>query len=167
MSNEQDKINDNRYLSFSLGAEQYGIPLLKAQEVVGLLGTTPVPFAPAYFRGLMNLHGRIISVIDLRMKFRIAVGEKTSDTSIIVLDMGSYSMGVIVDSVNEVYTVTEDEVKPTPEVEGSVKVDFITGVIHRDEGLILLVDISKTLTLEDLEVLKRNRSAQSPQGKAA
>jgi purine-binding chemotaxis protein CheW len=147
--------DESRYLAFSLGPEKYAIPLLSAQEVVGVLNTTPVPFAPGYFKGLMNLHGRIVSVIDLRMKFKLPVTDKTSDTSIIVLNMGTYSLGVIVDSVNEVYTIDKGEIQPTPEFEGSVKMDFITGVIHRDEALILMIDIGKTLTLEDLEVLKR------------
>jgi len=153
--------DDNRFLTFSLGVEYYAIPLLSAQEVVGLLSTTPVPFAPPYFKGLMNLHGRIVSVIDLRMKFGLQPGEKTPDTSIIVLNMGNYALGVIVDSVNEVYTLKEDEIRPTPDFEGSVKMDFITGVIHREDHLILLVDVAKTLTLEDLETLKRNQSTQS------
>jgi len=150
-------MGESRYLAFSLGPEKYAIPLLSAQEVVGLLNTTPVPFAPTYFKGLMNLHGRIVSVIDLRMKFKLPVTEKTSDTSIIVLNMGSYSLGVIVDSVNEVYTIEPKDIQATPEFEGSVKMDFITGVFHRDDSLILMIDISKTLTLEDLEVLKRNQ----------
>lgn len=156
-----ETITDNRYLTFSLGVEHYAIPLLSAQEVVGLLNTTPVPFAPAYFKGLMNLHGRIVSVIDLRMKFGLQVGEKTSETSIIVLNMGSYPLGIIVDSVNEVYAIGKDEVRPTPAFEGSVKMDFITGVIHREDHLILMIDIAKTLTLEDLEVLKRNVGQQA------
>jgi purine-binding chemotaxis protein CheW len=151
------QMDDNRYLTFNLGVEQYAIPLLSAQEVVGLLNTTPVPFAPAYFKGLMNLHGRIVSVIDMRMKFGLQPGEKTSETSIIVLNMGSVSLGMIVDSVNEVYTINKEEIQATPEFEGSVKMDFITGVIHRGEQLVLMIDISKTLTLEDLEVLKRSR----------
>ena len=138
------KVAESRYLAFKLLEEEYAIPLLKAQEVVGMLPATPVPFAPSYFKGLINLHGRIISVIDLRMKFSMSGVDQKNEANIIVLDMGSYSMGVVVDGVTEVYNVKDDEVNPTPEVEGSVKVDFITGVIHRNEGLVLLIDIAKT-----------------------
>src|SRR5689334_6329228 len=89
--------SDLRYLAFSLCKEQYAIPLLQVKEVIGLTDTTPVPYMPNYFKGIMNLRGQIISVIDLRLKFRMTNVETGKQTAVVILDLGPLSIGIVVD----------------------------------------------------------------------
>jgi len=84
-----------RYLAFSLGKEQYAIPLLQVKEVIGQTETTPMPYAPAHFKGIMNLRGQVISVIDLRLKFKMEAKESEGQTAIIILDLSPLSLGVV------------------------------------------------------------------------
>ena len=141
-----------RYLSFSLGEEEFAIPLMRVKEVIAYTDITPVPYAPPHFQGIMNLRGQVVSVFDLRTKLRFAAADRGPETAIIILDLAPLSVGVVVDSVNSVVPVPAEAVSPPPDVDSGRSVECIQGVAHRDKQLILLLDIDKTLSVEDLKV---------------
>lgn len=148
----------SRFLTFSLNGEQYAVPLLKVKEVIALTETTPVPYSPAHFKGIMNLRGQVISVIDLRMKMKMPKVDASSETAIIILDLEPLSLGVIVDSVESVLAVAKEEIQPPPDV-GGKDTAYISGVTRKEKRLILLLDIEKTLSVEDLKTMKSQSAA--------
>jgi purine-binding chemotaxis protein CheW len=147
-------IDDLRYLVFSLGKEQYAIPLLQVKEVIAHTDTTPMPYTPPYFKGIMNLRGQVISVIDLRLKFKMPAKENGRQTAFVILDLSPLSLGIVVDSVDTVVALSKEEISATPDVE-STKTDYVQGVARKDKKLILLLDIGRTLSVDDLKALKR------------
>lgn len=156
---KNEMIQGDRYLSFSLGQEDYAIPLLEVREVIAITETTSVPYAPPYFIGIMNLRGQVISVIDLRKKFAIKPKE-TSETAIIICDLGTVSLGVVVDSVNAVLLANASDISERPEIDNTKRTEFITGVYRKDDKLILLLDIAKALSLEDQKAIAQNATAK-------
>jgi len=158
MGNNNSNTNAReRFLSFSLGTEEYAIPLLAVREVIAMPEYTPVPYTPPYFLGIMNLRGQVISVMDMRQKLGVKAS-KSAETTVIICDLGGVSIGVVVDSVNTVLSPHADEVAPKPEIQSSRATDFITGVYRKDKKLILFLDIGKSLNLEDQNAIKRNQS---------
>lgn len=137
-----------RFLSFSLGPEEYAIPLLGVREVIAVPEITPVPHTPPHFLGMMNLRGQVISIIDLRLKFNIKA-EKTGETAVIICDLGGCSLGVVINSVNSVLALTEADIAPKPEIQSQKSTEYITGVAKRDGRLVLLLDIYKALSVQE------------------
>lgn len=150
-----------RYLAFSLCDEQYAIPLLQVKEVIGMTEATPIPYTPTYFKGIINLRGQVISVIDLRAKLELSRCDVSQETSIIILDLSPLCLGVIVDSINSVLALTADVLSPAPDVESSVSRQYLTGVARKDSRLTLLLDIASTLSVEDLKTLKNQNLQKS------
>jgi purine-binding chemotaxis protein CheW len=144
-----------RYLAFSLAGEEYAVPLLKVKEVIALSEITPVPQTPSYFRGIMNLRGQIISVVDLRSKLRLPPAAATGENAIIILDIAEVSLGAVVDSIDSVLAVASADVSPTPDLESNVSSEFITGVTRRGKKLVLLLDIEQTLSVDELVAVNR------------
>jgi len=146
--------DSQRLLAFTLSQEIYAVPLLKVKEVIAPTEITPVPHTPNHFRGIMNLRGQVISVIDLRLKFKIGKGETSPESAIIILDLSPLSLGVIVDSIDSVLAVRSEEVQPAPTMEIGMRQDFISGVTRKEKRLVLLLDIEKALSVEDLKALR-------------
>lgn len=148
-----------RYLFFSLGQEDFAVSLLKVREVIEMPDITPVPHTPGYFLGIMNLRGEVISVMDLGMKLKgkkQAIGNKTA---VIILDLGSFRVGIVAGAVNRVLSVTEAEIRSCPDVQGRESHDYITGVIHHNRQMILLLDLQKALDLRDLDFIDSQANA--------
>lgn len=164
MSNDATrKMTDaQRYLAFSLNDEEYAIPLLQVKEVIAMPEITPVPYTPSHFLGIMNLRGQVISVVDLRLKFKMKKADKNTETTVIICDFDSMSLGVVVDSVNSVMALKESDVAQKPEIESSVSSEYITGVAKRDKKLVVLVNLAKALSVEDLRAVRN-----ATQGRAA
>jgi purine-binding chemotaxis protein CheW len=141
-----------RYLSFSLGNEEYAMPLLSVKEVIGVPDITPIPFTPPHFLGIMNLRGQVISVIDLRHKLGIKP-ENSSETAIIICDLGTTSLGVVVDSINSVLTPAAENLSGKPDIQSSKNTDYITGVYRKDKQLVIFLDIAKSLSFEDQKAI--------------
>ena len=137
----QTNVN-SRYLSFTLGSEHYAVPLLAVKEVIAVPEITPIPFSPAYFQGIMNLRGQVISIIDLRKKLGIKSSE-SAETSVIICDLDPLCLGVIVDSIDSVLSPEPSEVSAKPELQGNKNPEYITSVFRGDKRLILLLDIEK------------------------
>lgn len=149
----QDEIN--RFLNFTLGEEEFAIPLLSVKEVIAVPETTPIPHTPAHFLGIMNLRGQVISVIDLRKKFSMTA-KSTEETSVIILDLKTQFLGVVVDSVNSVLPIKTSEILEKPMIESSKSTEYITGVFRKNDHLVLLLDIFKTLSQEDKSAMQKS-----------
>lgn len=147
---------NNRYLCFSLSAEEYAVPLLSVREVIGVPDFTPVPYTPTYFAGIMNLRGQVISCIDLRTK--LGIKPKNGDeNAVIICDVGTASIGIIVDSVNSVLAPKIEDISIPPEVDSKKNTDYILGVYRKGNNLVLLIEIAKALDAEDWTALKSNQ----------
>ena len=144
-------------LIFTLENEKYGIPLSSVKEVIGLPKITPVPHVPSFFKGLINLRGKIISVIDLRLKLALVANEyQAKKTAIIISDVNGLTIGTIVDDVNEVVGFDEAQMEVDLDISSSVEREYIRGVAKAaDNSLILLLDIRKVLTPEELDLINR------------
>lgn len=154
-----------RYLSFSLHHQEYGIPLLKVLEVIGMGELTSIPNSPSYFLGIMNLRGLVISIIDLRLKLTLPKVERTPETAVIILNIQGGHIGVVVDSVDSVVNLSTDQLSETPQSE-TQKTDFITNVARLDKKFLLILDIEKTLSAQDLSTLKAYINQNSNQNAA-
>lgn len=145
---------NERYLCFNLGTEEFGIPLLIVKEVLALPEITPIPFAPSHFVGIMNLRGQVISLIDMRSKFGIKA-QKNNETSVIICDLETTSIGIIVDSIDSVFSPKAEELSPKPNVQGSNSSDYITSIYRNEGRMILILDINKTLNVTDKNLLAK------------
>lgn len=151
---------NNRYLCFSLGSEEYAIPLLSVREVIAMPEITPVPQSAAYFLGIMNLRGQVISVIDLRTKLSIKPSE-TAETAVIICDLNPNSIGVVVDSINCVINPAPNTISDKPDIQSLKNTEYIQAVYREKEKLILLLEIAKTLNVGDQQAIARAAATQT------
>lgn len=138
----------SRFLQFSLGKEDYAIPLLCVREVIAPPETTAIPQTPNYFTGVMNLRGQVITILDLRTKLGIKP-INGSEMAVIITDLGGLCVGITVDSINSVITPAPGEIRANPEMQGVKATDYVTGVYPSDKGLVLLLDVAQVLSLDD------------------
>ncbi len=154
LSNQMSFATDgSQYLTFTLGHEEYGVEILKVQEIKGCLAITPIPNTPAHIKGVMNLRGTIIPVVDLRQKFGLQAGEANAFTVIIVVKVGPKVMGLIVDGVSDVLNIPIADIQATPDFGAQVDARFISGMAKAGERLVVLLDIDRVLGSEDLVAL--------------
>lgn len=149
----------SKYLTFRLGTEEYGLDILKVQEIIGIMPITKVPRTPAYVRGVINLRGRVIPVVDLRVKFEVASPQDTERTCIVVVQVagkrGFAVMGVVVDEVSEVKDIAEDLIENTPEFGLNVHTEFVLGIGKIEDKVVLLLDIDRVLSGSEVSVIER------------
>jgi len=145
---------DNKFLQFELDGELYGVEISKVREINGLMDITAVPKTPAFMKGLINLRGKVLPVIDLRLKFGLAEYEYTDRTSVIVIDIksihGQVHMGIIVDTVSEVIGLSGRQIEPPPSFGTQLKSEYIKGVAKIRDRVIIILDIDLILTDEEL-----------------
>ena len=145
MTVDTKKSRGGKYLTFVLNQEQYGLEILKVREILGVLPITPMPQAPHFVKGVINLRGKVIPVIDSRLKFGMMEKETTPETCIIVVDVNGAWMGMIVDTVKEVMDITEDQIEDAPKVGGSGD-SGILGLGKVGNQVKILLDIDKVLS---------------------
>ena len=143
-----------KYLTFRLGAEEFGLEILKVQEIIKMMEITKVPRTPAFVRGVINLRGKVIPVVDLRLKFDMEGKVNTDKTCVIVVTVhrksGAVVMGIIVDEVSEVLDVAGSSIEPPPEFGGVVDTSFILGMGKIGERVVTLMDVDRVLSGEDV-----------------
>ena len=156
-SERESDAKRSKYLIFSLAEERYGIPLSSVKEVIGLTEITSVPHAPSYFKGLINLRGRIISVIDFRLKLSLPKFEyEPKKSSIVIVEFENYVIGMIVDDVNEVIGFEANQIENDLNMSGSTNQDYLIGVAKtEDKRLILLLEVSKILSTDELVSIRK------------
>ena len=162
--NTQTRSNDGRdlngakeleqeFLTFTLGEEEYGVDILKVQEIRGYDTVTKIPDAPDFIKGVINLRGTIVPVVDLRIKFKLGKAEYNAFTVMIILNIERRVVGMVVDSVSDVMHLASEQIRPAPEFGGAMDTRFITGLGTLDDRMLILVDIEKLLRSQDMALL--------------
>ncbi len=142
------------FLSFRLGAEEYGVDILKVQEIRSYDSVTRLPEAPDYIKGVINLRGTIVPVVDLRLKLKLEQAEYDKHTVMIILNMADKVIGMIVDGVSDVLTLADSQIRPPPEFSGVLDTRYITGLGAVDDRMLILVDIECLMSASDMTVLE-------------
>jgi purine-binding chemotaxis protein CheW len=146
-----------KYLTFALGKEEYGLEILKVREIIGYMEITAVPRTPGYVKGVINLRGQVISVIDLRTKFEMGKAERTDQTCIVVVEITSagrkLSVGIVVDRVSEVLDIAAEKIEDAPSFGTAVDADFILGMGKIGDAVKILLDIDKVLSTQEVKAL--------------
>ena len=148
---------EGKYLTFALGPEEYGLEILKVREIIGYMDITAVPQTPSYIKGVINLRGQVIPVVDLRTKFGMDTTDVTDQTCIIVVETTqsdrNFSTGIVVDHVQEVLDIAGEEIEEAPQFGSSVNTDFILGMGKVGDNVKILLDIDKVLTGTEISCL--------------
>ncbi|HTS16056.1 MAG TPA: chemotaxis protein CheW [Verrucomicrobiae bacterium] len=146
-----------KYLTFKLGAEEFGLEILKVQEIIKMMDITRVPRTPDFVRGVINLRGKVIPVVDLRLRFGMEAKATTDKTCVIVVQVRrenvTVTMGTIVDEVSEVLDIGGEQIEPAPEFGEMVNTDFIVGMGKVGKRVVMLLDVDKVLSQQELEVV--------------
>jgi len=149
-----NEIAGHEYLAFTLGKEEYGLDILKVQEIRGYETVTRVANAPEFVKGVVNLRGIIVPIVDMRIKFKL--GEPTYDqfTVVIILNIGGRVVGMVVDSVSDVITLTPEQVKPAPDM-GALNSNYLIGLGTLDERMLILIDIDRLMSSSDMGLIEQ------------
>jgi purine-binding chemotaxis protein CheW len=155
---EEKKRQDAELLqlvTFSIGDEEFGVEILKVQEIIRMLEITKVPRAPEFVEGVINLRGKVIPILDLRKRFGLAARDHDKHTRIIVIEINSMIVGFIVDSVSEVLRIPADTVEPPPPVVSGLDSEYISGVGKLEDRLLIMLDLDRLLSNEEQDVLSQ------------
>ncbi len=146
-------------LSFRLGGEEYAISILKVQEIRGYDAVTRIANAPEYLKGVVNLRGIIVPIVDMRIKFDVGAPTYDAFTVVIVLNINNHTIGMVVDSVSDVVTLTPDQIKPAPDLGATVSGEYLRGLGTVGERMLILLDIDKLLGSEEMGLLAAAKDA--------
>ena len=147
--------NGQEFLAFKLGNEEYGIDILKVQEIRGYEAVTRIASAPEFIKGVINLRGIIIPVVDMRIKFQLGTPVYDQFTVVIILNVGGRVVGMVVDSVSDVTTLTREQIRPAPEMGSSFDAQVLMGLGTIDERMLILIDIDRLMSSPDMGLLEK------------
>ncbi len=145
----------NEFLTFRLGSEEYGIEILKVQEIRGYDSITQIANAPEFIKGVVNLRGIIVPIIDLRIKFRLGEANYDQFTVVIILNVAGRVMGIVVDGVSDVINLEHDQIRSTPEFGSVIDTEYIIGLGTVDERMLILIDIVKLMSSDDMGLIEQ------------
>lgn len=143
------------FLAFTLGQEEYGIDIQKIQELRGYEAVTRIANVPAFIKGVVNLRGIIVPIVDMRIKFSLGTPNYDQFTVVIILNIGGRVMGMVVDSVSDVITLTAEQVRPAPEMGAAFNMDYMIGLGALEERMLILVDIDKLMSSTEMGLIER------------
>jgi len=150
---------EGKYLTFALGNEEYGIGILRVREIIGMMPVTSVPRTPDYVKGVINLRGKVIPVVDVRLRFGMETPDYTDRTCIIVTEvekgLGRVTMGMVVDGVSEVLNIKKRDIEDTPAFGAKINTDFILGMAKAAGGVKILLDIDNVLSGQEISALDK------------
>lgn len=146
-------IGGREFLAFTLGAEEYGIDILKVQEIRGYDIVTKIANAPPFIKGVINLRGIIVPIVDMRIKFNLGKVEYDQFTVVIILNVVDRIVGMVVDGVSDVLTLPPEQIRPAPEFGSAFDTEYLTGLGAVDERMLILVDIEKLMTSADMALM--------------
>lgn len=153
------KEREGKYLTFTLDNEEYGISILKIKEIIGMMSITPVPRTPEFVKGVINLRGKVIPVVDLRLRFGMEAMDYTERTCIVVVEIagqaGTILMGCVVDSVSEVLNIKAEEVEDTPSFGARLDTSYILGMAKMEGGVKILLEIDRVLSTDETALLEK------------
>ncbi|OQY97355.1 MAG: chemotaxis protein CheW [Candidatus Brocadia sp. UTAMX2] len=147
-------LREGKYLTFVLCGEEYGIEILKVREIIGIMNITPVPQTPGYMKGVINLRGKVIPVVDLRLKFGFQEVEHTKETCIIVVEVMNKLTGILVDTVSEVLDVRGQDLEPAPHLGDGINTEIFLGMAKIKNKVKILLDIDKILGTEEINMVE-------------
>jgi purine-binding chemotaxis protein CheW len=153
VENLEQKRNELQLVGFRLGEEEYGVDILKVQEINRMLTISKIPNAPEYVEGMINLRGKVIPIINLRSRFHLEKRDRNKQTRIIVVNVGGKTLGVEVDSVSEVLRLPSDTIEPAPSIAAGERQKYITGVGKIGDRLLILLDLEKLFSAVEKEVI--------------
>jgi purine-binding chemotaxis protein CheW len=151
-----NEVSGREFLAFTLGKEEYGIDILKVQEIRGYEAVTRIANAPEFVKGVINLRGIIVPVVDMRIKFNLGTPTYDQFTVVIILNVSGRIVGMVVDSVSNVTTLTTEQIKPPPDMNTTFNADYLIGLGTVDERMLILVDIDKLMLSPDMGLVDRN-----------
>jgi purine-binding chemotaxis protein CheW len=149
---------NNEFLTFTLGKEEYGIDILKVQEIRGYDAVTTIANTPAFIKGVINLRGTIVPIVDLRIKFNMPTVEYDQFTVVIILNFGTRTVGIVVDSVSDVLTLNPDQIHPAPNLSSALDTRYIMGLGTVAEHMLILVDIEKLMNSSEMALMDQATS---------
>jgi len=141
-------------LTFTLGSEEYGIDILKVQEIRGYDAVTTIANSPEFIKGVINLRGIIVPIIDMRIKFRLGNVTYNQLTVVIILNVANRVVGIVVDGVSDVITLSAEQLKPAPEFSSALDTQYITGLGTVDDRMIIVMDIERLMTSRDMDLVE-------------
>jgi purine-binding chemotaxis protein CheW len=149
---------EGKYLTFTMDEEEYGIGILKVKEIIGMMEVTTVPQTPEFVKGVINLRGKVIPIVDLRLRFAMASIDYTDRTCIIVVEVeggsATVQIGIVVDAVSEVLTISGEDIEDTPTFGAKLDTDYILGMAKMEKGVKILLDIDRILSGDEIAVLE-------------
>jgi len=158
--NRTRALKGGKFLTFLMANEKYGLEILKVREIIGMMDVTSVPTTPSFVRGVINLRGKVIPVIDLRLKFGIEAKEDMQKTCIIVVHLvrpaQEMTMGIIVDEVSDVLDISQDQIEPPPSFGANIRTDFILGMGKVDQKVVTMLDIDRVLTEHEVALVENS-----------
>jgi len=146
-------------LTFTLGSEEYGIDILKVQEIRGYDAVTTIANAPEFIKGVINLRGVIVPIVDMRIKFKLGEARYDETTVVIILNVAKRVVGMVVDGVSDVLTLAAEQIKPAPEFGAGMDTRYLQGLGTVDERMLILVDIEKLMTSREMELVEAAETA--------
>ena len=146
-------LSNNEFLTFTLGNEEYGIDILKVQEIRGYDAVTRIANTPEFIKGVINLRGIIVPIVDMRIKFRLTQISYDQFTVVIILSLGHRIVGIVVDSVSDVLTLKPEQIRPTPELSAALDTRYILGLGTVDKRMLILVDIEKLMSSSEMALI--------------
>jgi purine-binding chemotaxis protein CheW len=155
MQISQEHLSSREVLAFTLGREEYGIDIQKVQELRGYDAVTRIANSPEFIKGVVNLRGIIVPIIDMRIKLNIGTPTYDQFTVVIILSIAGRVMGMVVDSVSDVTTLSADQIKPAPDMGGAFNTDFVLGLGTLDERMLILVDIDKLMSSDEMDMIEK------------
>jgi len=141
------------YLTFVLGEEEYGLDILKVQEIRGYDAVTPIANTPDFIKGVVNLRGKIVPIVDLRIKFDLGKVEYNEFTVVIILNLGERIVGIVVDGVSDVMALKDEQLRDVPSLVTNIDTKYIVGLATVEEQMLILVDIEKLMGSEEMELI--------------
>jgi purine-binding chemotaxis protein CheW len=147
------QMNCNEFLTFRLGAEEYGLEILKVQEIRGYDAVTTIANTPEFIKGVINLRGAIVPIVDLRIKFNLGKVEYDQFTVVIILNLSNRVVGMVVDSVSDVLALTPEQIRSAPEFGSAVDTRYVTGIGALDERMLILVDIERLMSSAEMALV--------------
>ncbi|MBC3808689.1 chemotaxis protein CheW [Undibacterium seohonense] len=153
IQSENGDLTTHEFLAFTLGNEEYGIDILKVQEIRGYEAVTRIANAPEFLKGVINLRGIIVPIVDMRIKFNLGTPTYDQLTVVIILNIGTRVVGMVVDSVSDVMTLLPAQVRPAPEMNTTFNNDFLIGLGTLEERMLILVDIEKLMSSPEMGLM--------------
>ena len=153
------KTTASEYLAFTLGQEEYGIDIQKVSEIRSYETPTRIANAPGFVKGVVNLRGLIVPIVDMRIKFNLGTPSYDQFTVVIILNIGHRVVGMVVDRVSDVTTLTPEQIKPAPEIGSAINTDHIVGLGTIEDRMLILVDIDRLMSSEDMGLIEKTALA--------